>query len=522
MDSNVTTALDSECDICCEKYNNSTRRLVKCEYGDCNTEMCKTCVRTCLMGTVNDPHCFACKKPFTEKYLVEELGRTWVTSTYREHRREMLFQREGIAKLPDSMLAAANYTKIKREQDLILCHREELTKLKLEENAILARINNCHANIHRIRNGESAEKKTAAAIFTMPCTADDCRGYLSTAYKCGICHLYTCPKCFDLIGHTRGDNTHVCKEENVQSAELIRKETKPCPSCGTRIHKIDGCDQMFCTHCKKPWSWNTGKIDVSGRIHNPHYYQLQREMAARQGTAVPREPGDAVCGGLLDFYRLRSVVFPRLKDSTRENIVGQQLRTNITDLHQFVSHIINVDLREIRRKITQFSEFENIRVEYIVKKITKDIMAAYIYRTDNMRKKQVELLHIYELINVVGVELFNAFNNSANIGDAFIAEVTAHMDEYNKLRVYCNDQFANISRTYNQTVPQIDCNWHMVSRRFKMLKKDKIAMQAAEEGAEGAGAGEKGAGAEGAGAEGARVEGAGAKKKKSKKVIVVN
>jgi hypothetical protein len=314
----------------------------------------------------------------------------------------------------------------------------------------------------------------------------------------------------------------VCKEENVQSAELIRKETKPCPSCGTRIHKIDGCDQMFCTHCKKPWSWNTGKIDVSGRIHNPHYYQLQREMAARQGTAVPREPGDAVCGGLLDFYRLRSVVFPRLKDSTQENIVGQQLRTNITDLHQFVSHIINVDLREIRRKITQFSEFENIRVEYIVKKITKDIMAAYIYRTDNMRKKQVELLHIYELINVVGVELFNAFNNSANIGDAFIAEVTAHMEEYNKLRIYCNDQFANISRTYNQTVPQIDCNWHMVSRKFKMFKKDKIAMQAAEEGTEAEGTEAEGTEAEGTGAEGAGAEAERAKKKKSKKVIVVN
>jgi hypothetical protein len=37
------------------------------------------------------------------------------------------------------------------------------------------------------------------------------------------------------------DAEHTCNEEAKASAAMIRRETKPCPKCGVRIYKIDGC-----------------------------------------------------------------------------------------------------------------------------------------------------------------------------------------------------------------------------------------------------------------------------------------
>jgi hypothetical protein len=76
--------------------------------------------------------------------------------------------------------------------------------------------------------------------FIQHCPAEGCRGYLSTAYKCGVCAKYTCSDCLAVKGENR-DAPHTCNEEAKASAALIQRETRPCPKCGVRIFKIDGC-----------------------------------------------------------------------------------------------------------------------------------------------------------------------------------------------------------------------------------------------------------------------------------------
>jgi hypothetical protein len=471
-------AEEVECPICCEKYNNSTRKIAKCEYASCMNTLCKACLRACLMSTPTDAHCFQCKNPFTDKYLVNSVGRTWITTDYRIHRREMLFQREGIAKLPDSMNAAIMKKKLKKEEDCIRQYRIQINALKEKERELAASINSCYTNISTIRRGGSgaaAAAKEEAAVFIMNCTADGCRGYLSSAYKCGLCELYTCAKCFELVGHTRNDASHICKEENVQSADLIRKDTKPCPSCGTRTHKIEGCNQMFCTNCKKAWSWNTGKIDESGRIHNPHYYEWQRELAEKQGTTMAREPGDIVCGGLCTYQEMRSRIFCKLM-----NLLTNELRSEISEMHRTVSHITNVDVESTRTKVRQLGNYEELRVSYINGDIMKEEMAISIYRNDNSRKKYTEYLHVYELLSVVGVDLFRALVNSAKEKEAFLLEVEEKVSEYRKMREYSNEVFGNISRTYSQTVPYIDDKWTIKSKKYTISKRIKKKAEAEE------------------------------------------
>ena len=76
--------------------------------------------------------------------------------------------------------------------------------------------------------------------FIRKCPVSDCNGFLSQAWKCGLCETWSCSKCFEVKGKTN-DEEHVCTADNLATAELIRRDTKPCPKCGEMISKIDGC-----------------------------------------------------------------------------------------------------------------------------------------------------------------------------------------------------------------------------------------------------------------------------------------
>jgi hypothetical protein len=72
--------------------------------------------------------------------------------------------------------------------------------------------------------------------FIKHCPYPSCNGYLSTAWKCGLCEKYTCNLC-----HEPKLDGHVCNEDTVKSVALIKVDSKPCPKCGVSIHKTEGC-----------------------------------------------------------------------------------------------------------------------------------------------------------------------------------------------------------------------------------------------------------------------------------------
>jgi len=462
--------LEADCAICAEKYNNSTHKSIVCEYGDCNFSACKACIRTYLLNTTTDPNCMNCKKVWTENFIVLHLNRSFITNDYKLHRRQLLLDRE-ISKMPETMPAAERLQRIEQYKDIsnniyqkIKDTRNILNDLQREWSAALSKI-------HQIKLGKDVVV-TERRKFIMPCPNNDCRGYLSSQYKCEMCNLHTCSNCHELIGYTKED-PHTCKEENVQSAELIKKDTKPCPTCGTRISKISGCDQMWCPECHKAFSWRTGLVD-NGVIHNPHFYQYQRENAGT--NPVPRAPGDVLCGGLCEWYIFNNEILRKIPSGTLISEEGKEVRTCLADIHRFVAHITRVDLTATRAKVRDLSDFEEIRCKYILKQINKEELAKTIYRNDALRKKLTEMLHIYELMSVVGTELFAKLLLSKSTKDEFIKEVLEKIEEYNKLREYCNKQFKSISLTYNQTVPCVSKMWIITSKKYtftvKKVKKE--------------------------------------------------
>ena len=147
---------------------------------------------------------------------------------------------------------------------------------------------------------------------------------------------------------------------------MIKKETKPCPSCATPIFKIQGCDQMWCTQCHIAFSWRTG-MRVNGVIHNPHFYQWQREGG---GAAPVQTPGAQVCGGLPGAWNFRRQLNRIVTgDPYKSSAVTQA----IMRLHSGCAHFQHWELDRLRRDCQNAADNKNLRIKLPFKNLELDI-----------------------------------------------------------------------------------------------------------------------------------------------------
>ena len=134
---------------------------------------------------------------------------------------------------------------LKKEQEKLLAQAKKIhTDSKGIRDAFRARQKEIRANSDKMNAAMNEYNGTNSAPerreFIMKCCAEGCRGFLSTAYKCGTCESRTCPDCLVVLGKEK-NVAHTCAPDAVESTKLIRNETIPCPKCATRIYKVDGC-----------------------------------------------------------------------------------------------------------------------------------------------------------------------------------------------------------------------------------------------------------------------------------------
>ena len=494
------------CNICCEKYNKSLHAKVTCI---CEFDACKTCIRTYLLSTTKDPHCMKCKNQWSNKFVIDNLNRSYIDGDYKNHRKTLLVDRE-ISRTPE-LMNLVERTKLIEEKiqeiDEINIRFKEVRKLY---NELSKKLSEKKHDLSRIRTGEKIIDRKK---FIMPCPGENCKGYLSSQYKCEICKVHTCPHCYEIIGYNK-DDAHICIEANLQTTALIKKETKGCPQCGVRIYKISGCDQMWCTECKVAFNWGNGKIIYGGQVHNPHYYQYMREQNDEQ-TAT-RNPGDVLCGGLVTYnvfsYFVRYINEynqPKWFDMMKNDVVINQftqeykidtiaqITTILLHLHRTVNHINNVNLFNTRTKVRILDNNDELTIQYILNKKTKKQLATDIYKNDVSRKKHTELLNIYELLGVVGIEKFTNLmdlykNINKNQATSFsggplnienlsllVHAVINVITEYHNLLNYCNRLSVDISINYNQSVTLIQYfhskyKYHVLNGKYTIASFEKI------------------------------------------------
>lgn len=168
----------------------------------------------------------------------------------------------------------------------ILSNKRRLAEVDDEIAGLRARIDSLTSERKRIRQANATLGTDAMADAPEPtmtvfckCPVGVCTGLVTKeTMQCTLCATAVCPDCL-----APKADAHTCAPDALLSAQEIKKTTRPCPKCAASIFRVQGCDQMWCTACKTPFSWETGKV-VTGPIHNPHFFEW-KHRAQEQGIA---------------------------------------------------------------------------------------------------------------------------------------------------------------------------------------------------------------------------------------------
>ena len=303
--------------------------------------------------------------------------------------------------------------------------------------------------------------------FLMRCPAEGCRGFLSTAYKCGVCEKSTCADCLEPLPEAGAESPqHTCKPDNVESAKAIKKETRPCPKCAARIFKIDGCDQMWCTvdGCNTAFSWNSGHI-VSGRVHNPHYYEWLRRNG---GGGAEREVGDIPCGGIPPAWQFTRKVLDNQYLFNDEKNTLLEVHRNATDFE--------ARLQQYPARPNAMMNKE-LNVRYLMNNISEEDWQMKLEHAEASFNRKKEIGQILQTI-ITGIAdvlqgVLAAFDEPSPIQAAvYIRE--NHLPTLENLRLYTNDSYKKIGKSLHMAVPQINERWMWTGVRAHYKVKNEI------------------------------------------------
>lgn len=435
---NMSSSLMSktDCNICAETRFN--HKMVKCPF--CEFESCVSCVETFLMGILDtQPRCMSnnCKKIWSWEFLALKTSHNFHNKKYRARRAQLLLERE------KSMLPGT--------QDLVQQEKQreendrKVNEIK-DENAMYRKlIRDNEAKIQDLLNKKP--NKLKKSVFTQSCPVEECRGFLSTSLKCGTCFTYSCKFCH-LPKSSKNDEEHKCDPNLVKTVELIKNDTKPCPGCATPIYKISGCDQMYCVTCHTAFSWTYGTIET-GVIHNPHYYQMQRNL---NGGVAPRNRGDLRCGGPPNFWHISD-------QFRRANIRFK----NLENAHRMIGHINRVVLP---RFPNQMGDMDNssLRVKYLMNVIDEK---TWMSRLKAKLKKQEKCGEINQILRMYTQTLSDIFGN---IVEGDVSDVENHFSSCKQLRKYTNESLEKVGFRFTNVVPAIGEDWNYYSNSNRIPK----------------------------------------------------
>lgn len=418
-----------DCSVCCDKYNLNNHKKISCSY--CDYSCCRSCVQSYLTSTMQDAHCMNCKNLWNREFLNEHCTKTFCNGLYRKHREKILLEREKIL-MPATQEYVSREIKARGLESKINEMTKEINTL-YQKRAILM------DNVNIVRNTSvPLEEDGERRKFVRKCPIDECRGFLSTKWKCGVCDSTICNKC-----NEKNDENHECNPEAVKTMELLKKDTKGCPSCGTMITFIEGCRQMWCPLCHTAFDWQTLRIDT-GRIHNPHYY----EFRMKSGISG-REHGDIPCGGVPDVYEICGA----LGISHRYLIERQTLnfpQKRIITIHRTIIHIERIELRYYYN--LEEENNRDLRVSYMLGELSETDYKKKIQRREKSREKKRDIHNVLRMFIDTTGDLLRQFVIDKNKFDEIYELLT-------KLVGYTSRELYNISKRYNCIVPYFTEDW---------------------------------------------------------------
>lgn len=405
------------------------------------------------MSTAADPHCMNCRHVWNREFLDAHLTRSWMEGEFRKRREAVLFDREK-SRLP----ATQEAVEVERERRRITEKKAELRErraaIKRELAEIEVRINDInyfteHGTWHPAEGGTGAPgPKKEVRQFVAACPSATCRGFLNTAYVCGVCEGKFCSACRE---PKLGDaETHTCDPGLVATIKAITADSRACPSCGTAISRVSGCDQMYCTQCDTAFSYTTGKV-VEGVIHNPHYFERLAKL--KKEGAGPAEAGGGACNrnGWPDWYR-------RVHASQAARFLNAKgFERSLQNLYRIGVHLQEVVLPDYPLP-TAAPNNTDLRIRYLLGELDERRLRQLLQQRDRARQRDLEIRESLELAVVTILEFF-VWLIQQKIGADDVdkkAAVEARLWQlYNFLEEHVNAPLRSIGDRYGNAVPSI-------------------------------------------------------------------
>lgn len=485
------------CSVCCDSFTSLTRSEIICPRQECNFSCCKSCLKTYFTISTNNPHCMNCKYEFEDMFIIEQINYTFFKTELKKKQMELLLQIEQ-SRIPQTQEQAKQvlYNEQRREritqvaeQKKILYHKYNIERMELKNhlytdvnyswvpllaelfllmlvypyiwyfiicvsvsflkatayaivlyhkyNLMMELNHQLSADIQALEDtippSITPSRQKTEIKFIMKCQLDGCKGFLSTSYKCELCEHQTCSKCYEVVYHE-----HTCDKEKVETVTMIKRETRSCPVCSTRISKIEGCDQMWCTHCNNAFSWKTGRVQT-GAIHNPHYFDYLKKQNGYQ----PRNPLDIPCGGIPNLPIL-------LLHSRRWRPNVEHVERNIAHIQRFCLHLQNT-----REPFPLNRRLEELRIQYILNRLPLEKWKEKIYAQHLVDKRKTFEWDMSEIIINVGGDLLRNYDHFMSETKRTLEECTDYVmnklvKEFSEIITYVNDLKMKKTKTYKQ------------------------------------------------------------------------
>jgi hypothetical protein len=418
----------------------------------CGEKVCSACFKRYLVDSGDiSPKCMFCSKDIAYSYTRDVLPVTWINSVYLDTRTNHLLAREK-SLLPQSQ------DDVKDEID----RRRRLKQAEEIDNEIGKLMEQIrHLEIEKFNVLRGHRKKNNTKVVTLRrCPKEDCKGFLESDWRCGICKVKACSGC----GEIKNEN-HECDEEIRLNFELIRRDTRPCPQCATPIHKWQGCNQMYCTQCSCMFDYRTGRLET-GFFHNPHYFD-----ALQAGTITARLQEGACNMGDRLFMEYMRVFRGHFDTKKLRNLVQLTRHINDVTLEKYQANNLDDQCRIMRR-------------QYLMDELDETEWFKRLKMIEKKREKNKEIYQLLELFKDIGNdviantgEVFKVFQIDTNLhrektrqtwkehkimvnNEEFTAEelILNGMSEVDRITRFINEKFTKLEKQFNSVFPRINEN----------------------------------------------------------------
>lgn len=419
------------CDVCCENFNKINHKKVECPF--CDLQSCRSCSQKYLLSISDDPHCMGCKNMWNREFVDSFCTKYFRNTDLRRHRENILFEREKV-QMPATQSEVERVKAVRKLHKVINQQRSRLielyrfykifgpghlnimTEIPEPVQELRRQMEESYRELERLRRDGETVVNEAPKKFVRKCPTENCKGFMNEEWFCGLCENHFCEHC-----NEKQSTNHTCDPDAVKTMKLLKKDTKPCPKCGTMIQKLSGCRQMWCPDCHTAFDWVTGQIET-GRIHNPHYVEFRR------GRISSREHGDIPCGGIPTFRELREINAP-------DNIIRFANTLNFLD-------------RELIYRYGDIYDHGNryLRIAYMLNEIDETFFKRELQRRDKQRERYRDVTNIFRMVIDTGGDLLRQYVIEPERYNEII-------DICKKLIEYANSVIETIRKRYNCVHP---------------------------------------------------------------------